>query len=290
MLIEEYEANEKLKDEMIKKKDDLDVEYKEALEVNKRLSEELVEENLRIQTIKEKLDDLLKNDEDGNEIGTQELMEECEYAIKKFLIALPKGKNIPKNLPFKVEYLGKKYDCKVEDDSMDFLTLKTQIKSFLGKQEKEIYFVDENGYVFLDELNVKNALFPLSNVYLSDFMPVITALDNYILSDNSKEVKKEMNPYADVKIEKKPVENKPVNNKLFPFESFWRSFRTKLFDLIQISVFIIFLAFWIRVNINFRHSDKFKSMMRPFEKNKFFYYNDKVKYFLIIYFHLIFLA
>ena len=52
MIVDECEENKKKLDEMFKKKEDLARDFKEALEENKKLSEELVEENLRIQTIK----------------------------------------------------------------------------------------------------------------------------------------------------------------------------------------------------------------------------------------------
>ena len=89
-----------------------------------------------------------------------------------------------KKFSFKIEYgkisISKKVYyliIQIEDDTITFSRLKTETKLLFDKSEKEFFFSDEMGCIYLDELNVKKALFPLENINVKNYEPIIRLVD-----------------------------------------------------------------------------------------------------------------
>ena len=60
---------------------------------------------------------------------------------------------------------------------MTFRRLKQETRLQFDKGENEFFFADENGSIYLDELNVKKSLFPLENINLKSFEPLIKVIE-----------------------------------------------------------------------------------------------------------------
>ena len=60
---------------------------------------------------------------------------------------------------------------------MTFENLKQETRLTFDKGENEFFFADENSNIFLDDLNVKKALFPLENINIKSFEPIVKVID-----------------------------------------------------------------------------------------------------------------
>ena len=59
---------------------------------------------------------------------------------------------------------------------MTFGRLKEEASVQFDKNENEIFFANENGDIYLDELKVKKALFPFENINIKNYEPKIKVL------------------------------------------------------------------------------------------------------------------
>ena len=62
---------------------------------------------------------------------------------------------------------------------MTFKQLKWEASMQFDKMEKDFYFTDQNGSIYLDELNVKRALFPLETVIIKNYVPTIKVVPKW---------------------------------------------------------------------------------------------------------------
>ncbi len=62
---------------------------------------------------------------------------------------------------------------------MTFRRLKQETRLQFDKGENEFFFADEMGSIYLDELNVKKALFPLDNINIKGYEPIIKVVERY---------------------------------------------------------------------------------------------------------------
>ena len=60
---------------------------------------------------------------------------------------------------------------------MTFKELKQEISILFNKPENEFFFTDENGCIYLDNLNVRKALFPFQNINIKNFEPMIKLIE-----------------------------------------------------------------------------------------------------------------
>ena len=60
---------------------------------------------------------------------------------------------------------------------MTFKELKQEISILFNKSENEFFFTDENGCIYLDNLNVRKSLFPFQNINIKNFEPMIKLIE-----------------------------------------------------------------------------------------------------------------
>lgn len=255
ILLAEHQKNRGIYAELQEKKKEFQDEYDKIILEQKRITEELVLVNLKVQNHKEKLEDLLKNDEDeNNEFGPELLLDECKSVVNKFVSEL----NKEKNMQFRIEYSKNLFVWKLEDENMTFWRLKQETKLQFGKNENEFYFADENGSIYLDELNVKKALFPLASTVVNGYVPKIKVVDNKVKVIKEKE-------QSNIALDRGKDNN---NRKLSLKESIKLYLEEKWIALLYVFFFAFFLGFYIDSCIEFRNSRVYKTLIQPFQTMK----------------------
>jgi hypothetical protein len=245
------------------------------MQEQKKKMEDLIELNLKIQEMKENLDDRLRTQEDQeNDLGTGELLEECKRTVEKFIHELPKEKHEAKNLMFKIEYGKNIYTWKIEEESTTFLRLKQETKNQFNRNPSEFFFSDMDNNIFLDEMNVKKALFPLSSVIIVGFQPTIKVIDNKIAFKQLEKTVVRKNEITDDEVILS-------NKKQSIIETVLNHFRMKFFDYLKLIFFTIFMAVWINSGIFFRNSAEYRVMISQF-KNLDFNLDLKVKKLILL--------
>jgi len=64
----------------------------------------------------------------------------------------------------------------IEKSTHTFFNIKQEVNNDLAKTESEFFLTDENGVVYLDNLNVVKALFPFKNVRINNYIPKLLIL------------------------------------------------------------------------------------------------------------------
>lgn len=266
----EYYENKILLEKLRSKENTFRQDLEEIMQEQKKKMEDLIELNLKIQEMKENLDDRLRTQEDQeNDLGTGELLEECKKTVEKFIHELPKEKHEAKNLMFKIEYGKNVYTWKIEEESTTFLRLKQETKNQFNRNPSEFFFADMDNNIFLDEMNVKKALFPLSSVIIVGFQPTIKVIDNKIAFQQLEKTIVRKNENTDDEVifsnKKLSISDKIVNH-----------FKSLFFDYLKLIFFIIFMVVWISSGVFFRNSGEYKVMISQY-KNLDFNVVAKVK-------------
>jgi hypothetical protein len=224
-----------------------------------RLIGDLAAHNSEIELKKEIIDNLLNDngDKDGQpKIGIDELTNKCKNALQRFIIEIPEG-SVSKNLLFRIEY-GKMIIMRtVEDENMTFFRLKQETKVQFDKDEDEFYFCDEYDQIYLDDLNVKKALFPLSTVTIKEFLPIIRVLDKKPKIKN----KEELNLFSGRSFGEKL---EPYRVDLTSLQRIYQNIVNNIFELLHTLFFAIFLYLWISSCIFFRNIEDFYVLQAPF--------------------------
>jgi hypothetical protein len=218
---------------------------------NKKLSEQLA--RINAETV-EKLEIFEEAQKEGNAISVDHLHAECKNAIDFFLNDVTREGS---NMAIRIEYRNMIISKNILDENMTFEKLKEETKLQFNKEKHEFYFADENSNVFLDELNVRRALFPFSKVKLKNYEPAIIVLDQGVKSDVQINKEKTLKKVA---VEDEIQEKK----KKGICKTFWKLVWKNIFHVINLVTFTIFLALWINSCIFFRNSQDYQILMNMF--------------------------
>lgn len=235
--IKDYDAVKQKYAKLLETEKNLNNELNNINEQQKKLVKELADIE---SSTEQKLEEINKAKLKGSSINQEELHKKCKEAIDHFLIDVYPSNQEGLNLQIRIEYKQMKISKTLTDENMTFEKLKTETKLQFGKDANEFYFTNDEGNIFLDELRVVSALFPLSSVKVDNYEPVIKVVDK-----TSNKKKKEI---TFIKNEEEEFNNKEETHSWF--DKIGNFFKKNLEFYFAI-VFIIFLAMWMQSCINF---------------------------------------
>lgn len=190
-------------------------------------------------------------------IKEEELHKKCKEAIDFFLKDIYRNKE-DLNLPIKIEYQQMKILKSLTDENITFKQLKDETKLQFGKDANEFFFADENDNIFLDELHVIPALFPLSNVKVDKYEPVIKVIDKPLTKKKKEKFIIEEDDFT---------QGKEAKNSLK--ERLGSYFKKNAIQFYFFIIFCIFIGFWTQSCIVFLHAREYR-MMNKYLKSKTF--------------------
>lgn len=183
--------NEKLHAK-VKKLEEKKQELGDTLKKTNNQNQKMTQEFMKISSDIDKRNDELQekflsdnnNDLKGNNmkgkgkslINREEIEKMCKESLNEFLDVTEEN-----NDSLKIEIVFGKTTLfrNLYQDSLTFQNLKESIKSHLDREINEFYFTDVNNAIYLDDMNVKKALFPLDKVNVVGIMPKLIIKDHY---------------------------------------------------------------------------------------------------------------
>jgi hypothetical protein len=223
--------------------------------------------NSEILTLNEKIE-ITKNESStgtgakDKKISFEELKSNCANIINTFIREIPSNNIIKANLRFKIKYGKMNLERLIEDENIDFNRLKLETKVQFDKNENDFFFTDENGNIYLDNLNIRRALFPLESIVIENYVPTIYVVDRKTnISDfkDSKSIQISSNLTEDVK-------HKPNFVKRLV-----KSIIARVWKFFNLIAFLVFMICWINSCIFFRNVDEYNLLVKPFLNNRFVY-------------------
>lgn len=162
-----------------------------------KIIKELANENVKIEAKKEERDLLIHqnfNKTEGSNIDNDIMILTCKNMVDNFIGKVGNSYGALQNLFINIKSGSVVITKKLEDPQMTFGMLKKEVALQFNKPFEEIYFADENNNIMLNTMIVKNILFPLDNISLKDYIPLIKIVDPKNQDEASKEeIKKEDN-------------------------------------------------------------------------------------------------
>ena len=241
---------EKIKEEysiLVTQVNKIENELKNYKNKEKKLVQELAE--IEFQTEKQ-IQDINRAKIEEGFIKEKQLQNKCKEAVDYFLKDI-NGNNddiYESTLSIRIEYQNMKIFKALTDLNITFEKLKEETKLQFGKEANEFYFADENGNIFLDELKVIPALFPLSKVKIGNYEPIINVVDKIHpkrkIITNIEEFQNMKNL---TKIRKKSIK-----------EKFYEWFGKNNLNILYLILYIIWLIFWSKSRLNFLRSTHYR--------------------------------
>lgn len=261
--IKDYDTVKKKYVKLLETEKNLNAELNNINEQQKNLEKELADIE---SSIEQKSEEINKAKLKGTSINQEELHKKCKEAVDHFLIDVYPGNQEGLNLQIRIEYKQMKITKTLNDENMTFEKLKNETKLQFGKDANEFYFTDDEGNIFLDELRVVSALFPLSGVKVDNYEPVIKVVDK---TTNKK--KKEI---TFIKNEEEQFNDKEEGpSLLYKIGQFFQKNLSLYFSI----VFIIFLAMWMQSCINFLQAVDHRAIRYSFIDTNLFKLEEDVK-------------
>lgn len=203
----------------------------------------------------------IKVDEKMLDKFSDNIEEECNRIIEKIIV-----EDDSKTCIFYIQAENKTLK-KLDNNRMTFGDLKLDYCQKNNIKTSELYFTDIDHNIYLDNLNVKNVLFPIDNIYLQGNEPIIyvvkknssnkesiSFLNNNKVNDSNPEVKKE-------------VEEEDLN-------SLWIKFKDKIYIYIHFLFLIIYIFTWIFTIVDFRNNMFNNIVKNSFERIKQEYFSE----------------
>ena len=244
---------EKIKEEyktfLIKEKD-LEENLDKLREEQEKLKKNLA---LIVSQTESQITDINKAKKDEGLINEKELQKKCKETVDYFLKDINSNddsiNNINgNNLSIRIEYQNMKIFKSLLDENMTFEKLKDETKLQFGKEANEFYFADEKGNIFLDELKVIPALFPLSKVKIGNYEPIINVVD--IIHPKKRKI---------IDLDEAKIINYNNNEITISFSErvkvFFKLNYLKIFYLI---FYLIWLILWIKSRLIFLKADHYR--------------------------------
>jgi hypothetical protein len=257
--IKDYNLIKEKYSNLLNEEQKLTKELNEIYEEQNKLTNELAA--IEAQT-EQKIEDINLAKRIEGPINEEELQKKCSAAVEKFLKDINDENGFGTNLTIRIEYQNMKIFKTILNENLTFSKLKDETKLQFGKEADEFYFSDENGNIFLDELRVVPALFPLSEVKIKDYEPRIIVVDKITFK------KRKDNEIDDLNY----TQTKKIIRSKNPFENLLKFFNVKGIKFIIFSaIFIIFLILWIKSCLNFLRADSIRCFRESY-KNFFYDY------------------
>ena len=259
--IKDYNLIKEKYSNLLNEEQKLTKELNEIYEEQNKLTNELAA--IEAQT-EQKIEDINLAKRIEGPINEEELQKKCSAAVEKFLKDINDENGFGTNLTIRIEYQNMKIFKTILNENLTFSKLKDETKLQFGKEADEFYFSDENGNIFLDELRVVPALFPLSEVKIKDYEPKIIVVDKITFK------KRKDNEIDDLNY----TQTKKIIRSKNPFENLLKFFNVKGIKFIIFSaIFIIFLILWIKSCLNFLRADSVRCFRESYKN----FFNDYIK-------------
>jgi hypothetical protein len=221
-----------------------------------RLNIELNKINSEIEEKKDKINELLDSEANDTNSSAEGIPYKCEKILNYFLKSV-----LSNTFYFKIEYDNIFLEGKLEpNEDYTFYNLKQKMKNHFNRNEKEFCFTDENGYIFIDELSVRKSLFPLSEVVVHGYIPII----------KFKEKRNSIRDVGYTNIKRGGVQSgftNLINNVIKLKDEAIASVKENKFNIFNICVFFVFIVFWIYSSIFFRNAFQYNMLTKSFEKS-----------------------
>ncbi len=261
--IKDYNLIKEKYSNLLNEEQKLTKELNEIYEEQNKLTNELAA--IEAQT-EQKIEDINLAKRIEGPINEEELQKKCSAAVEKFLKDINDENGFGTNLTIRIEYQNMKIFKTILNENLTFSKLKDETKLQFGKEADEFYFSDENGNIFLDELRVVPALFPLSEVKIKDYEPKIIVVDKITFK------KRKDNEIDDLNY----TQTKKIIRSKNPFENLLKFFNVKGIKFIIFSaIFIIFLILWIKSCLNFLRADSIRCFRESYKNFFYDYINGK---------------
>ena len=261
--IKDYNLIKEKYSNLLNEEQKLTKELNEIYEEQNKLTNELAA--IEAQT-EQKIEDINLAKRIEGPINEEELQKKCSAAVEKFLKDINDENGFGTNLTIRIEYQNMKIFKTILNENLTFSKLKDETKLQFGKEADEFYFSDENGNIFLDELRVVPALFPLSEVKIKDYEPKIIVVDKITFK------KRKDNEIDDLNY----TQTKKIIRSKNPFENLLKFFNVKGIKFIIFSaIFIIFLILWIKSCLNFLRADSIRCFRESYKNFFYDYIKDK---------------
>lgn len=224
--------------------------------------------------INEKVNDLNDNLHDkNNDNYFDNIEEECDRILDRIIVDDESKSNI-----FYIQAENKTLK-KLDSNMMTFGDLKVDYCLKNNIKKSELYFTDIDQNIYLDNLNVKNVLFPIDNLYLQGNEPII-----YVVKKNgaNKEIVSYTNNNKSNEIQQDA--KKDVENDEEDLNSLWIKFKDKVYIYIHYLFLIIYIFTWIFMLVDFRNNPYNNIVKSSFVdiKNNYFTKPKKVSTFLYL--------
>lgn len=181
------------------------------------------------------------SDNKKNFINTEEIIKKCDDCFGEFV------HGSIHSLEYEIRFGKTVLFRNISDENMTFRVLKEQLKAQFDRDLHEFFFVDEKNRIFLDDMNVKKALFPLSNVAVKNIIPKLFIKDIFD-PDFINDLERENNLTSEDLLAK----NSQKKIQLTLRQRFMRNLQSYRFVYANIFFYILFIIFWVLTCINFR--------------------------------------
>jgi len=250
------------------KKKGLESELKNNITQYDDCDQDLIRINYEIDQLNENLQKEI-NEKDylnskGNEsalINSEEIKKKCSEFFEEFI--MDSHSQSLSVLEFEIRF-GKIVIFKeITNKNLTFKELKEETKSQFDREINEFFFLDEKNRVYLDNMNVKRALFPLEKISVKNTMPKILVKDifNYEIEENY---------YKTPEIIDKDLIGAPIEKYDLSFiDRINRNFQSYKYIYIKIFLYTLFVIFWILSCIEFRSLKSFFLIQNTFDEKIF---------------------
>jgi hypothetical protein len=144
---------------------------------------------------------------------------------------------------------------------MSFKDLKEETKSQFDREINEFFFVDEENRIYLDNMNVKKALFPLEKIAIKNTIPKIYLKDLFKF-----EIYDHFNKVPEI-MDKDTIGVFNYNKKEISFlDQIKINLLSYRFTYVNIIMYTLFVVFYVLSCIEFRSLGSFFLISRTFDK------------------------
>lgn len=254
------------KKKLEKKKSSLESELKKSITQSDECDQNLIKISSDIDKLNEDLQKAINENDDLNDKGNQkalinseDIKKKCSDYFNNFFLDSLHSLTV---LEFEIRF-GKIVIFKqITNASMTFKDLKEETKSQFDREINEFFFLDEKKRIYLDNMNVKKALFPLEKITVKNTMPRILVKDifNYEIEDNYYKIPqildKDLIGASNYKKDELSFVDKIKRNI--------QSYKYVYFNIVLYTLFVIF---WVLSCIEFRSLRSFFLIQSTFDKN-----------------------
>lgn len=215
-----------------------------------KITKELANENVKIENKKEERDLLIHqnfNKAEGSNIDNDVMILTCKNMVDNFIGKVGNSYGALQNLFINIKSGNVVITKKLEDPQMTFGMLKKEVALQFNKPFEEIYFADEENNIMLNSMTVKSILFPLDNISLRDYIPLIKIVDPKNQNEESKEEIKNEDNKGSTKDSARSAE------RLGFFEKLTKYFRSNAYYFIHFFFLIIFILLFIVSTCEFQN-------------------------------------